>query len=133
MAGPSRDQQPLTGGRLNAAVVRAVVRIYNSHVGRGPTKAQAFFHDDVLVVVMEDILTKGERSLVADGNTEAVLELRRQFHHMMRDDLVAAVEQLTGCKVEAFMSEDHVDPDMATELFRLDRPVPSEREAVARA
>jgi hypothetical protein len=33
------------------------------------------------------------------------------------------VEALTGCKVEAFMSTNHLDPDYAAELFVLDRPV----------
>jgi hypothetical protein len=38
----------------------------------------------------------------------------------MRDDLVAAVEGLTERKVIAFMSENHVDPDMAAEIFVLE-------------
>lgn len=45
----------------------------------------------------------------------------------MRHDLVAAVEELTGRTVVAFMSDNHVDPDMAAELFVLDSPVPGER------
>jgi uncharacterized protein YbcI len=116
----------LTGGRLNAAIARAVVRCHNQYVGRGPTKAQAFFRHNFVVVVMENALTKGERSLVADGREEAVLEMRTQYQHAMRADVVAAIEALTGCKVVAFMSANNVDPDMAAELFVLDRPVPGE-------
>jgi len=34
-----------------------------------------------------------------------------------------AVEQLTGCKVKAALSAHNLEPDLAAELFVLDRPV----------
>ena len=37
----------------------------------------------------------------------------------MRSDLVAAVERLTERKVIAFMSDNHIDPDVGTETFLL--------------
>lgn len=42
----------------------------------------------------------------------------------MRDELVEAVERLSGHKVIAFMSQNHIDPDLAAELFVLE-PNPS--------
>jgi hypothetical protein len=33
------------------------------------------------------------------------------------------IERLTGCKMLAFMSSNSLDPDVAAELFLLDRPV----------
>jgi hypothetical protein len=38
----------------------------------------------------------------------------------MRDDLVGAVEQITERKVIAFMSDNHIDPDIAIESFVLE-------------
>ena len=38
----------------------------------------------------------------------------------MREDLVAAVELNTGRSVVAFMSSNHIDPDMAAEVFVLE-------------
>ena len=38
----------------------------------------------------------------------------------MRDDLVAAVELLTERNVIAFMSTNHLDPDMGAEIFVLE-------------
>jgi len=52
--------------------------------------------------------------------------MRDAFQEAMRADLVARIEELTGCKVEAFMSSSHLDPDYAAEVFVLDRPVPGE-------
>lgn len=117
--------EQLTGGRLAAALAKVVVNIHNQYLGRGPSKGQAFFRDRVIVVVMEEMLTKAERSLARAGSTEPVLAMRREFQRTMEADLIDAVENLTGCKVIAFMSDSHIDPDMAAELFVLDRPVPN--------
>jgi len=35
----------------------------------------------------------------------------------MRDDIVAAVEEFTGRSVIAFMSDNHIDPDLACEVL----------------
>lgn len=122
-----RDVAPrLTGGELNAAIARMVVRYHNEHLGRGPTRARAFFRDNVIVVLLQDALTKAERSLAASGKAEAVQQMRAAFQDAMRPDLVASVEELTGCKVDAFMSSSHLDPDYAAEVFVLDRPVPGD-------
>lgn len=38
----------------------------------------------------------------------------------MRDDLVAIVERQLDRKVIAFMSQNHIDPDLAVEVFVLE-------------
>jgi uncharacterized protein YbcI len=114
----------LTGGQMNAAIAQAIVRIHRDYVGRGPTKAQAFFRGNVVVVVLQDVMTRAEQSLVADGQNDAVLKVRHRFQSAMRSELSDAVERLTGCKVDAFMNDNHIDPDVAVEVFVLDRPVP---------
>ena len=40
----------------------------------------------------------------------------------MRDDLVAIVERRLGRTVLAFMSQNHIDPDLAVEVFILEPP-----------
>jgi hypothetical protein len=39
----------------------------------------------------------------------------------MRGRLVTLVEELAGIEVRAFMSTSHIDPDLAAELYVLDR------------
>lgn len=46
--------------------------------------------------------------------------MRRAFQDTMSEELTGAVERLTGRKVVAFMSHNHVDPDLAAELFVLE-------------
>jgi uncharacterized protein YbcI len=113
--------EPLTGGELNAAVTKRVVQIIREHVGRGPTRARAFFRDNVLVVLLQDTMTQSERTLASSGDGQAVRELRRRIHTTMQAELVAAIETLTGCTVLACMNDCSLDPDLAVTLFVLDR------------
>ncbi len=104
-------------GELNAAISNAVVKIQRDYLGRGPTKARTSIRDNAVVVLLEDTLTKAERSLVLDGKEDEVLVTRGSLQRTMRRDMEAAVEALTGRAVVAFMSTNHIDPDIACEVF----------------
>ena len=116
-------------GTVAAAISNGVVRVLHEHTGRGPTKARTEINPNSVMVLMADTLTKGERTLVKDGQRELVLQMRHKFQVAMREDLVAIVEGLTERTVVAFMSENHIDPDMAAEIFVLhpisDQPLPA--------
>ena len=120
--GSSRDG-PAGQGQLAAAISTAVVQVFSEHTGRGPTRARTTLDADMVVVLLQDSLTKAERTLVAAGRDAEVLHLRRTFQETMRVDLVGVVERLTECKVQAFMSANHIAPDSAAEIFLLDRDV----------
>jgi uncharacterized protein YbcI len=107
------------GGQLATAISNRVVRVMGEYTGRGPTRARTYLHDDLISVVVQDTLTKGERSLVGDGKADTVMSMRREFQDTMRRDLVAGVEELTGRRVVAFFSGNHIDPDAALESFLL--------------
>jgi uncharacterized protein YbcI len=111
------------GGELNASIARAVVRIYREICGRGPTKARATYRGNVVVVVLEQVLTQVERSLVASGRRNEAVALRRDLHGAMREELALAVGELTRCRVRAVMGDTEFDPDVAAEVFVLDQAV----------
>jgi uncharacterized protein YbcI len=46
--------------------------------------------------------------------------MRKAYQNAMRDDLVAGVEEITGRKVVAFLSDNHMNPDIAVESFVLE-------------
>jgi uncharacterized protein YbcI len=117
------------GGKLNAAITRAVVGIHREFVGRGPTKAQSFFRGNVVVVVLNEVMTAGERMLVAGRRRAVATSMRRELHETMRPDLARAVEELTGAAVEALVVDSDVDADTTVALFVLDRPVNGPRAA----
>ena len=115
-----------TAGDLNAAISKAVVQLLSEYVGRGPTRARTIHNGKLVVCMLEDTMTKAERSLAAGGHEEFVLRARHAMQHTMRADLTAAVETLTHRKVAAFMSDNHIEPDLAAEVFVLDEPVSAE-------
>jgi uncharacterized protein YbcI len=104
----------------SAMISTAAVQLLHEYTGRGPTKAKTMISDTVVTLLLADTLTKGERKLVERGHSERVLELRREFQSIMRNDLVRIVEQQVDRKVIAFMSENHIDPDFAVEVFVLE-------------
>src|SRR3954449_5452292 len=113
------DDEHSTGGALYAAISNAIVGIVHEYTGRGPTRARTSIRDDVVVVVLQETMLKAERSLVADNKSELVAQMRRSFQQTMRKDLSAAVTELTGREVIAFMSDSHLEPDYSVELFVL--------------
>lgn len=117
-----------SSGQLNQQIANAVVRRHKEFLGRGPTRAHAFYHHNLVVVVMRDTLTNAERSLRAGAGEHAVQQMRLHCHEAMRDDLVRAVEELVGCKVEACLGSSHIDPDLAAEVFVLEEPIRVEPE-----
>jgi uncharacterized protein YbcI len=111
-------------GTVAADVSRGAVQLLRKHIGRGPTKARTVISKDTVAVVLGDTLTTGERNFVAKGRGQHVLETRHILQQLMREEFVQLVERCSGRTVEAFLSDDHLDPDYAVEFFVLD-PLPS--------
>ena len=97
----------------------AAVQILHEYTGRGPTQAKTVINDDLVTIVLADTLAQGERTLVDHGLSDRVLQLRHDYQLAMRDDLVALVERQLDRKVIAFMSQNHIDPYLAVEVFIL--------------
>ncbi|MCW3020652.1 MAG: hypothetical protein JWN10_2960 [Solirubrobacterales bacterium] len=110
----------LHGGELAAAISNVAVRELAGTTGRGPTKAKTTLSENAVFVVLQDTLTRGELNLVEAGESGAVLGLRRLWQNVMRHSCSRAIEELTGRKVVGFMSDNHIDPDIAVEVFILE-------------
>ena len=105
---------------VTSRISNAMVRCVKNYTGRGPTRARTVYHQSVVACVMEDTLTVSERTLVENGQETLVLSTRQRLQAAMRVDAIAEIESLTGRKVVAFMSDNHIDPDMAVETFVLE-------------
>jgi uncharacterized protein YbcI len=118
---PDHDQ-PHPGSSMSAAISQAIVRVLREYTGRGPMKARTTIRDNVVLVMLEQTLTKGEQSLLAKGRGEKVLQIRHEFQEAMRDESSAKVAELTGRNVTAMLSANHLSPDLAVEVYVLDLP-----------
>lgn len=117
------ELEQLVGGELNAALTREVVRIHAANLGRGPKKSFSFYNGNIVVTVMNEVMTRAEQRLAENGDGHAVRTLRQLLQRVMDQELRTSVERLTGRRVIAFMTDTHVDPDMAVGVFVLDGPV----------
>jgi uncharacterized protein YbcI len=104
----------------SAMISTSAVQLLHEYTGRGPTKAKTEINDEQVTILLANSLTEGERKLVANGKSDGVLGLRHDYQLTMRDDLVALVERQLERKVIAFMSQNHIDPDLAVEVFVLE-------------
>src|SRR5256885_6092251 len=116
-------------GQLAAAISNTVVRALARTTGRGPTKAKTTLGDNGVFVVLQDTLTIGEQTLNQAGQGQAVLDLRRRWQAVMQADVSREIEELTGRKVVGFMSDNHIDPDLAVEVFVLEPVADAPAEA----
>jgi uncharacterized protein YbcI len=121
MTAQAEPERP-PGSSLHVALSTAIVGLLREYTGRGPTTARTSIRDNVVVIMLEQTLTKGEQVLVKKGRIEQVLMLRHEYQEAMREESSAKVAELTGRNVIAFMSANHVDPDLASEIYVLDGP-----------
>jgi uncharacterized protein YbcI len=80
MAGQPDPLEPRReNGQLNAAISKALVRMLADATGRGPTKARTTIDRDLIVVMLQNTLTPGERYLAGSDRAEQVLAMRRAY------------------------------------------------------
>jgi uncharacterized protein YbcI len=107
-------------GRQAASISNAITRLHREHYGRGATTVRTIMQRQFVVCFLEDIYTPVERTLIEAGRSKAVRVTRNIFQDAMGPTFRDAVEDATGRRVIAFMSQVHFDPDMAAEVFVLE-------------
>ncbi len=107
-------------GRQATAISNAITRLHREYHGRGATSTRTIIDRNYVLAMLEDIYTPLERTLLDAGEDEVVRTTRQKFQLAMRVRFSDAVEEIMGRKVIAFMSQVHVDPDLAAELFVLE-------------
>jgi uncharacterized protein YbcI len=112
-AGSSSSTSPVV-----AAIARGVVGVHARYYGRGPTKAKAIWKNDVVVVILEEIFTKAEETLVGAGHFDQVRSHRQTFQDEVEGLFREVVEEATGRKVRAFLSQVSIG-GVASEVFVL--------------
>jgi uncharacterized protein YbcI len=122
--GPSQPPEQLVGGKLLSEITNQIVALMREHYGRGPIKAKTYVLDNLVVCVLSDGLTAIEKTMLEGGEPERVLEIRRDFQRMMKTRYSQMIEELSGRRVLAFLSQAHVEPDLTVEMFLMDGPMP---------
>src|SRR4051812_9365262 len=107
-------------GEMLAQISTGLVQLHSRYYGKGPTKAKTHMVNDTVISILRGGFTTVERTLIDQGNVDAVYDMRRSFQMVMEEQFTAVVEEATGRKVIAYMSQIHQDPDLAVEIFVLE-------------
>lgn len=115
-------REPLGAGQgtLRGEISTGIVGLYKEHYGRGPTRCRTYLEPDLVIVILGEGYTPGERTMFEAGKWYEVREARQLWQDSMEGRFIAEIEGLTGRKVKAFMSSNRQDPDLSVELFVLE-------------
>ena len=74
MSGTTHEDAPRD--RVTAKISDEIVRLLAAETGHGATRAWTTLGDDLIVCVLQGVLSKGEQNLVRNGTREVVLRTR---------------------------------------------------------
>jgi uncharacterized protein YbcI len=108
-------------GQVLSEISNAMVALHREHFGRGPSAAKTLSDETLVTCVLTDVYTTVEKTLIAAGQADHVREARRLHQLALEDTYTAAVAEIVGRPVDAFLSATHIDPDVAVAIFLLRR------------
>ena len=95
------------------AISNETVQLYKQAFGRGPTKVRTLLADtNTVVILLEDALTAGERTLLDMGADEQLREFRQVIQDALEPALRSLVERTLGRGTRALIAG--IDPGQAT-------------------
>ena len=109
-------------GTQLAAIADGMVKLHKDTCGRGPKNARSFESGNAVVVLLFGGLTRGEHTLLENGDLEAVDRQRRSLHAVMHDPARDLVERELGRRVTAMTMAADPANELETAVFVLDAP-----------
>lgn len=108
-----------TGAEVESAIADELLKVHVESYGAGAERIDVHIRDDMVVAVIDVILTPAERTLLDAGEVEAVKVTRESFQQAIAPTFRAIVERATGRRVDAFLSAMSIEPVYSIEYFRL--------------
>ncbi len=115
------DRAPVDDrARQAIEISNELTRSHRESFGRGASNVKTVIQKGFVVSFLEDVYTPLEKTMISGGHEQLVMDTRFAFQQMMREKYIGIVESVTGRKVRAFLSQNHIDPAIAVEIFVLD-------------
>ncbi|HOP62726.1 MAG TPA: DUF2294 domain-containing protein [Spirochaetota bacterium] len=109
-------------GMVEAEICEAVIRFEKEYMGRGPSEARTYIIDDMILVRLKGVLTKGEEQLSRnDEGFMLVKELRTKLLENARPLLEALIYDVTGLKVKSLHTDISTSTGERVILFILEK------------
>jgi uncharacterized protein YbcI len=107
--------------RSAQAISNAITKLQREHYGRGPDSVRTVVGYDHIICFLENTFMPVELTLIDAGESDAVRQTRLAFQRAMESRFNSTIEELTGRKVRAFLSQVSLNPDISVEVFVLER------------
>lgn len=114
---PKAAETERSASTIEREIVRTVVNAHKRCVGRGPGSARAVISDEMAVVLLSDVLTSAERTLLSAGRDDQVSSSRGGVSQVIEAEAAPLVATGTGRKVAASMAAHSLRADLATFIF----------------
>lgn len=114
------SSDPPEDRRTAQAISNAITKLQHDHYGRGPESVRTVVGYDHIITFLENTFMPVERTLLDAGEADAVRDTRLAFQRAMKTRFVNSVEEISGRKVRAFLSQVSLNPDIAVEVFVLE-------------
>ena len=115
-----RSDNPAMSPVATDALGNELVEIVRASYGTGAGRVTIRRCGDALVAFLDELeLQPGERFLIDHGRAETVVRTRAAYEQKILSTFAAAVERATGRRVVSFVSNTHLEPPYAIEVFRL--------------
>src|SRR4051794_3819481 len=118
LVSPYQERNTTHGPAANT-ICNAITRALKRSYGKGPTKVRAYGTHDHVAVIVQDMLTTLERTLVQDGHEQLVSEARQVLTGRVANDCRSTIEQATGRRVVGWQTEVNPSADRAFTLIQL--------------
>jgi uncharacterized protein YbcI len=103
------------------AVNEEMVALHERYHGRKPATARTMLMDeDMLAVLLGEIYTNIEKTMIELQRKAVVHETRSAFQRVNERRFIEVVERIMGRRVAQFFSTHHVGPDLELEIFLLE-------------
>jgi uncharacterized protein YbcI len=109
----------LSGEELLQAVTDSMVALHERYYRAPATAKTQMLGDDLLACVLGGVFTDVEETMIELQRGTLVQETRSAFQSAMQQKFIDEVERLSGREVLAFISNQHVGPDIEIEIFVL--------------
>jgi uncharacterized protein YbcI len=109
----------LSGDALLQAVTDSMVSLHERYYRAPATAKTQMLGSDLLACVLGGVFTDVEKTMIEMQRSTLVQETRSAFQEAMQQKFIAEVERLSGREVLAFISNQHVGPDIEVEIFVL--------------
>ena len=101
--------------RIGESLAQMMGRYY----GQAPARQVTHVLPGLVIVVLEETFTEAERVLIERGEAEGVADIRRRFERAVEQEFRSVVEEATGDRVRAFISDVHLEANVSVEIFLL--------------